>query len=83
MTSYEESVMSHFNGEKRLQHVAITRGREKVFLTYVRRNLVSELKESSFLMKLAPSAAFKCFPVSAREGAILAKTTRRSEMLNV
>lgn len=67
MTQYEANVMSHFNEEKRLQHVAVTRGREKVFLTYVRRYKIKEAVRSPFLSRLLPLTEFRKFPLTEAE----------------
>jgi superfamily I DNA/RNA helicase len=71
MSNLEETCMNYFNEERRLMHVAITRGRENVFLSYLRwyetKTCWFEAKRSYFLDKLVQNAKRSTSPVSKIE----------------
>ena len=67
MSMLEKRAMVFFLEERRLQHVAITRGKERVFLTYLRASKFKELEPSAFLNRVKPVAKCIKFKESAAE----------------
>ncbi len=67
MEVIEKRGMVFFNEERRLQHVAITRGKERVFLTYLRATRTKDLEPSTFLNRIRPMAEFTKYKESAAE----------------
>ena len=65
--------MLHFEEERRLLYVAITRARERAYVTYVRGNLSKdkkqwfELERSFFLSSIVTSMQFTAFPLDEVE----------------
>ena len=67
MSLLEKRAMVFFHEERRLQHVAITRGKERVFLTYLRASKYKQMRPSTFLSRIKPLAKFTKFRKSAAE----------------
>ena len=64
MTEIEQVVMLHFDEERRMLHVAVTRGRRRVFITYITHYTNTDthlcpIERSPFLDELIPLADFK------------------------
>ena len=60
--------MLHFEEERRLLHVAVTRARERAYVTYVRGDFIKDKKRwfegerSFFLSSIVSSMQFTVFP---------------------
>lgn len=65
MNMLETKAIEHFNEERRLQLVAVTRAREQAFITYVRVDWQKEpIEPSPFLARLEPLCKITRFPTT-------------------
>lgn len=62
-----QRAMQHFDEERRLLHVAITRGKERVFLTYLKATPGQGDGPSPFLAEIMPLAKVHKFEDSDDE----------------
>ena len=83
MTGIERVVMEHFEEERRLLHVAVTRAKEHVYVTYVRQNIIGTeecvtAEPSTFLRRVKETMAFRRFPADGLERQLRNRNGRES-----